>query len=70
MYWFIQLYQKCKVKDIELGVMQVVLIRGYNWKNLTNIALKIERDHSFWDDFFLQMGNSLWDGESTIAFCK
>lgn len=23
---------KCKVEDVELGVMQVVLNRGYNWK--------------------------------------
>jgi len=54
------------MEDIELGVMKLILIRLYNWKKVINIALKSEIGHSFWDNFFLQMGHLLWDGGSKI----
>jgi len=41
-YWCIHHYHKCKVEDIELGVMKVLLIRVYNWNKVINIALKSE----------------------------
>jgi len=51
-YWCIHHYHKCKMENIELGVMKEVLIRVYNWKKTINVALKSEMGQLFWDNFF------------------
>jgi len=54
-YWCIYHYQKCKLEDVKLGMIKVVLIIVYSWKKVINIALKSEMSKLFWDNILLQM---------------
>lgn len=46
--------------------MKVILLTGRIGKD----ALKIEKDHSFWNTLLFQMDHSLWNGWSSMWCIK
>jgi len=58
------------VEYIELEMMKVVLIRVIKEKKVINIVFKSEMAQIFWDTFFLQMVQLLWDGGSNNSIRK
>lgn len=52
-------------KNNNLKVMHIVLIRGYNWKKIIEVALKTISD-SLSGTIFLANATTFWDGGSRL----